>query len=84
MKKEKRNELFALVEKIPEGKAIRASNLSKFNFDGNWKPIHSSVFFNPFKFKRGHRRESKNNQHTKKKVREREVTIKIKNKITSQ
>ena len=48
--------------------AIRASNLFKFDSDGNWKPIHSSVFFNPFKFKRGRRRESKNTQHTKKKV----------------
>ena len=71
VKKEKRNELFDLLEKIPEAKAIRESNLSKFDSDGNWKPIHSSVFFNPFKFKRGRRREPKNNQHTKKKVKDR-------------
>ena len=76
VKKEKRNELFDLLEKIPEAKRIREWNLalqlkdkeSKFVPDPlPSRPINPSMFFNPFKFKQGRRRESKNdNQRTKK------------------
>ena len=65
--------MFALLEKIREAKAIRASNLSKFDPDCvRYKPtsksIHSSMFSNPFKFKRGRCREPKKNlQRTKRK-----------------
>ena len=49
VEKEKRKELFALLEKIPEAKAIRGSNLSKFDPNGvrskpPSKPIHFSMF----------------------------------------
>ena len=64
VKKSKRKELFALLDKIPEAKEIRAWNLSKFDPDGvQSKPpsrhVHSSMFSNPFKFKKGRRRETK-------------------------
>ena len=67
MKKSKRKELFALLDKIPEAKAISAWNLSKFEPDGVQskppsKPVNPSMFFNPFKFKQGCRRETKNDQ----------------------
>ena len=68
VKKDKRKELFALLDKIPEAKTIRAWNLSKFD-PGDIrskppsKPVHSSMFFYPFKFKRGRRREPKKDLH---------------------
>ena len=73
VKKSKRKELFALLDKIPEAKVIRAWNLSKFDPDDVHskplsKPVHSSMFSNPFKFKRGRRREPKKDlQRTKRK-----------------
>ena len=73
VKKSKRKELFALLDKIPEAKAIRACNHSKFDPDGvrykpPSKPVHSSMFSNPFKFKRGRCREPKKDpQHIKRK-----------------
>ena len=73
VKNDKRKELFALLDKIPEAKAIRACNHSKFDPDGvrykpPSKPVHSSMFSNPFKFKRGRCREPKKDpQHIKRK-----------------
>ena len=76
-----RKELFAILEKIPEARAIRDWNLaiqskekaSKFVPDPippiPSRPVKPSMFFNPFKFKRGRRREpKKDTQRTKKKV----------------
>ena len=77
MKKE-RNEMFNRLEKIPEAKRIREWNLacqSKFVPDPlspvPSRPVIHSMFFNPFKFKRGCRPElkpKKDNQGTTKKV----------------
>ena len=73
MKKSKRKKLFVLLDNIPEAKEIRAWNPSKFDPDGvrskpTSKPVHSSMFSNPFKFKRGRRREpKKDQQRTKRK-----------------
>ena len=67
-----KKKMFDLLEKIPEAKIIRDWNLtrqSKFVPDPlPSRPVIPSMFFNPFKFKRGRRREPKNdNQRTKKK-----------------
>ena len=65
-----------MLDKIPEAKVIRAWNLackskekeSKFVPDKPQnKPGNPSMFFNPFKFKRGRRREPKNDKQCTKK-----------------
>ena len=85
VKKKKNNERIDRLEKIPEAKRIREWNESKetksrFVPGPNPKipisstPVIHSLFYNPFKYKRGRRSESKmknDNQSTKKKVKNR-------------
>ena len=66
-----------MINKIPEAKAIRAWNLTRKSKGKKSKfvpekppsqPVNPSMFFNPFKFKRGRRREpKKDQQRTKRK-----------------
>ena len=83
--KKERNELFDLLEKIPEAKRIREWNLarqSKFVPDplppSPSRPVVHSMFFDPFKFKQIRHPEPKpknDNQGTKKKVKGRTQSL---------
>ena len=84
--KKERNKMFDLLEKIPQTKRIKwnLTSQSKFVPDPlppiTSRPVVYSLFFNPFKFKQGHRPESKpknDNQGAKKKVKGRAQPLEL-------
>ena len=81
----KKKELFGMLDKIPEAKTIIAWKLARQSKEKESmfvpdkplsKPVNSSMFFNPFKFKQGRRHEPENNsQRIKKKEKGREQLL---------